>query len=123
VLSVPIGSRILPPVPVKSLEDNLIVAVTTEGYMLVIKAADLPLMSRGKGNKIINIPSAKLKKREEYLAVLASVRMGDTLTVHAGNKYKTMKFGEVDEFTGERGRRGRKLPRGYQRVPNIEVQV
>jgi topoisomerase-4 subunit A len=32
-----------------------------------------------------------------------------------------MKADEVDEFAGERGRRGRKLPRGYQKVDGIEV--
>jgi topoisomerase-4 subunit A len=122
VLSVPRGSRILPPVPVRNLEDSLIAAVTTDGYMLVIAAADLPLMSRGKGNKIINIPSVKLKSREEYLSVLGCIQMGGVLTIRAGKKHKNMNFNEIDEFIGERGRRGRKLPRGYQNVSAIEVQ-
>ena len=98
VLSVPSGSRILPPVPVGSLEDNLIVAVTTDGYMLVITAADLPLMSRGKGNKIINIPSARLKSREEFLAVVACVQGGEQLIVHAGKQHKTIKPDETQRI-------------------------
>jgi topoisomerase-4 subunit A len=121
VLSVPAGCGVLPPVPVRSLEDDWIVAVTTEGYMLVIPLSDLPQMVRGKGNKIINVPSAKLKARDEYVAIMVLVQDGEKLTVHAGRKHKTMKADEVDEFAGERGRRGRKLARGYQKVDRLEV--
>jgi topoisomerase-4 subunit A len=120
-LSVPGGACVLPPVAVRSLKDDRIVAATTEGYMLVIPLAELPQMARGKGNKIINIPSARLKNREEYVAAMACIQGGEKLTVHAGRKYKTMKSEEVDEFAGERGRRGHKLPRGFQKVERIEV--
>ncbi len=120
-LSVPKGAGVLPPVPVRSLADDWIIAVTTEGYMLVIPLEELPQMSRGKGNKIINVPSAKLKSREEFVAAIDCVQDGEKLTVYAGRKHKTMKADEVDEFAGERGRRGRKLPRGYQKVDRIEV--
>ena len=121
-LSVPGGAEVLPPVPVRSLEDDWIVAVSTEGYMLVIPLAELPQMTRGKGNKIINIPSARLKAREEYVAAVRCIQDGEKLTVFAGKKHKTMKAAEVDEFEGERGRRGRKLPRGYQKVDRIRVE-
>jgi topoisomerase-4 subunit A len=121
VLSVPKGCNVLPPVPVRSLEDDWIIAVTTEGYMLVIPLSDLPQMARGKGNKIINIPSARLKNREEYVTALECIQDGEKLIVHAGKKHKTMKADEVDEFAGERGRRGRKLARGYRKVDRLEV--
>jgi topoisomerase-4 subunit A len=120
-LSVPAGAHVLPPVAVRNPKDDWIVAVTTEGYMLVLPLTELPQMARGKGNKIINIPSARLKSREEYVAAMACIQDGEKLTVHAGKKYKTMKPDEVDEFAGERGRRGHKLPRGYQKVERIEV--
>ena len=112
----------MPPVAVRSLEDDWIVAATTEGYMLVIPLAELPQMVRGKGNKIINIPSAKFKAREEYVQAIGLIEEGEKLVVHAGKKYKTMKTDEVMEHAGERGRRGNKLPRGYQNVDRIEVQ-
>ena len=120
-LSVPKGAGVLPPVPVRSVSEDWIVAVTTEGYMLVIPLDEVPQMSRGKGNKIINVPSAKLKSREEFVAAIDCIQDGEKLTVFAGRKHKTMKADEVDEFAGERGRRGRKLPRGYQKVDRIEV--
>ena len=122
-LSVPKGASVLAPVPVRSLQDDWIVAVSSEGYMLVIPLSELPQMSRGKGIKIINIPSAKLKSREEFVAAIDCIQDGEKLTVFAGKKYKTMKAVEVDEFEGERGRRGRKLPRGYQKVDRIRVEI
>jgi len=122
-LSVPAGARVLPPVAIRSLADDRIVAVTTEGYMLVIPLAELPQMARGKGNKIINIPSSRLKSREEYVAAMQCIQGGEKLTVHAGKKFKTMKPEELAEFAGERGRRGHKLARGYQKVERIEVLV
>jgi topoisomerase-4 subunit A len=122
-LSVPRGASVLAPVPVRSLQDDWIVAVSSEGYMLVIPLSELPQMSRGKGIKIINIPSAKLKSREEFVAAIDCIQDGEKLTVFAGKKHKTMKAVEVDEFEGERGRRGRKLPRGYQKVERIRVEI
>ena len=121
-LSVPKGATVLAPVPVRSLQDDWIVAASSEGYMLVIPLAELPQMSRGKGIKIINIPSAKLKSREEFVAAIDCIQDGEKLTVFAGKKHKTMKAVEVDEFAGERGRRGRKLPRGYQKVDSLQVE-
>jgi topoisomerase-4 subunit A len=121
VLSVPDGARVLPPVPLRSLEESLIIAVTSDGYMLAIPAADLPRMSRGKGNRIIKIPSAKLKAREEYLTGVVCIQAGDVLTLQAGKKLRKMNFSDIGEFVGERGRRGRKLPRGYQKVSAMEA--
>jgi len=120
-LSVPKGASVLPPVLVRSLEDDWIVAISTGGHMLVIPLADVPQMSRGKGNRIINIPAAKLKTRDEYVKAIDCLQDGEKLTIYVGKKHKTMKADEVDEFAGERGRRGRKLPRGYQKVDRIEV--
>ncbi len=120
-LSVPKGASVLPPVAVRSLDDDWVVAATTEGYMLVIPLSEVPQLPRGKGNKIINIPSAKLKSREDYVAAIDCIQDGEKLVVHAGRKYKTMSAAEVDEFAGERGRRGHKLPRGYQKVERLEV--
>ncbi|HSG12060.1 MAG TPA: DNA topoisomerase IV subunit A, partial [Gammaproteobacteria bacterium] len=102
-LSVPKGCGVLPPVRVRSLKDDWIVAVTSEGYTLVIALEEVPQMSRGKGNKIINVPSARLKTREEYVVAIDCIQDGEKLTVYAGKKHKTMKADEVDEFAGERG--------------------
>ena len=122
LLSVPPGAQVLPPARVQDPAGDRIAAITRDGHLLVTALADIPQMARGKGNKIIGIPSARLKTREEYLVALCCVPEGASLTVHAGKKFKTMKAAELDEYQGERGKRGLKLPRGYQNVERVELE-
>ena len=117
------GAKVLPPVKVRSIEDDFIVAISSEGHMLVTELSELPRMSKGKGNKIINVPSARLKTGEESVCAIELIQDGEKLTVYAGKKHKTMSGGEVDEHYAERGKRGLKLPRGYQKVDKVEVHI
>jgi len=121
VLSVPAGASALTPVRLRSLEHDQVVVVTSEGYMLVTPVSALPRMARGKGNKLIAIPPARLRGGEERVVGLALLQQGERVTIHAGRKHKTLKPGELEGFVGERGRRGYRLPRGYQRVDGLEI--
>ena len=89
--------------------------------MLVFPLADLPEMSRGKGNKLIGIPSARSASREEFVAGLCVLAEGDMLQVTSGGHYRNFKWSELEHFRGDRGRRGSKLPKGYQRVTRLTV--
>lgn len=120
-LTLPKGGEVIQPAAIGEIEGAHAVAVTNEGRMLLFPLSELPLMSRGKGNKIIGIPSARLQAREEYMVGLQVIREGETLRVHAGKRYVNMKFSELDHYRGERGRRGHKLPRGFQKVDKVEV--
>ncbi|RMG58321.1 MAG: DNA topoisomerase IV subunit A [Gammaproteobacteria bacterium] len=122
LLTVPQGARVLAPQPVADVAQDFIAAATSAGHLLVLPAAELPQMSRGKGNRIVGIPGPKLKAREEWLAALAVPGPRDRLVVHAGRRHKTMRPEEWQEYLGDRGKRGRKLPRGYQKVDRLEVE-
>ncbi len=121
VLTLPKGAEVLPPASITEGEEPLVVVATNEGRMLVFPLADLPEMARGKGNKLIGIPSARSAAREEVVAGLCVVTEGDTLKVTSGGHYRNFKWSELEHFRGERGRRGSKLPKGYQRVMRLEV--
>jgi len=112
----------LPPVKVGNVESDQIVAISSAGHMLVTPVEQLPQMARGKGNKIINIPSKLLKASEESVAAITVVPEGGKLVVHSGKKYKTMKQSELDGYFGERGRRGLKLSQGYRVVDRLVVE-
>jgi topoisomerase-4 subunit A len=116
LLNLPKGARVLPASLVHDVATDRIAAVTTEGRMLVIPLKELPEMAKGKGNKIIGIPSAKVALREEYVVAMAVVPEGESLTVLSGKRHLTLKARDLDHYAGERGRRGAKLPRGFQRV-------
>ncbi|MDH5393411.1 MAG: DNA topoisomerase IV subunit A [Gammaproteobacteria bacterium] len=121
VLKPATGAQVLPPVAVRNIDEDWIVAVSSEGYMLVTPLVELPKMARGKGNKIINIPSAKLKDGSEHVVAIDLLQDGEKMTLDTGMKTKTLSAAEVDEFAGERGKRGLKLPRLYQKLKSIEV--
>ncbi len=122
LLSVPAGAQVLPPSRIQDLDSERVAAITRDGHLLVTELAGVPQMARGKGNRIIGVPSAKLKAREDYVVAMQCVPAAASLTVHAGRKFKTMKPSELDEYLGEQGKRGSKLPRGYQSVDRVEVE-
>jgi len=122
MLSLAKGCEALPPVYVDNYETDLLAAVTTEGHMLVIPAAALPELAKGKGNKIIQIPPARIKSREETVKLIAIIPQGATIKIHAGKRYVRLTPSNISDFMGERGRRGRKLPRGFRNAYRIEVE-
>ena len=115
MLSVPKGAQSLPPVRVRDLEEDWIISVGSAGNMLVIPLNEIPVLPKGKGNKIINIPSKKVVSGEESLRAIALVQDGETITIFAGKRTKKMKGDEIDTFVGERGQRGLKLSQGYRK--------
>ncbi|MBF8270095.1 MAG: DNA topoisomerase IV subunit A [Gammaproteobacteria bacterium] len=121
VLNVPKGARVLPPAPVTDPGQGYIAAVTSSGRLLLTDSKEFPLLARGKGLKIIQIPPAKLKAREEYVIGIAALTQGESLLVHAGKRPLTLKPEILNNFCGERGRRGLVLPRGFRQVTWIET--
>ena len=116
------GALPLSPMTVGDLEKDLLVAVSNEGRMLVFPVVDLPSLAKGKGNKIIQIPPARAKTGEEVLSRLMLLPAGGDLVVHSGKRYLTLSPGNLVDYRGERGRRGRKLPRGFQNVDRLEIK-
>jgi topoisomerase-4 subunit A len=121
LLTLPPGARPMMPLAVSDPETESVVAVTNEGRMLIFALKDLPELVRGKGNKIIQIPKERGRSREEYLAHLFLLPADSDLVVHAGKRHVTLKGATLQDFVGIRGRRGRKLPRGFRNVKRLEV--
>ena len=120
MLNLSTGSAVLSPAVVANPETDRIVAVTSAGNMLAIPAADLPELDKGKGNKIIEIPKAKLST-ERVVAVVA-VGPGNTLLVRSGQRTMNLSFKDLETYLGTRATRGNLLPRGWQKVEGLEVQ-
>ncbi|MEH6568059.1 MAG: DNA topoisomerase IV subunit A [Halioglobus sp.] len=121
-LSLPKGGRVMQPSPISTVEGAWVAAVSNEGRMLIFPLADLPQMARGKGNKIIGIPTARVQSREEFMVAVQVVTEKDVLVVKAGKRHHKLKFADLEHYRGERGRRGNKLPRGFQKVDSMELE-
>jgi topoisomerase-4 subunit A len=121
ILTVPAGAAVVVPAPVYNRDDNLLVAASSNGHLLAYPVADLPELVRGKGNKIMNIPKEKLQAGAEKMVAVACLSTDDTLKVMAGRRHLSLSWKDIEHYRGERGRRGRKLPRGFQNVSGLEV--
>jgi topoisomerase-4 subunit A len=122
-LTLPKGGRVLKPLMVKDATTDLLAAISSEGRLLVFPVSELPELARGKGNKIMNIPSARVQAREEYVVALEVISVGEQLVVFSGKRHLTLKITDLDHYMGERGRRGNKLPRGFQKVDGAEIKA
>ncbi|BDM20712.1 DNA topoisomerase IV subunit A [Pseudomonas sp. NPDC089428] len=123
LLSLPNGAKVMTPRPVADREQDWLAAVTTEGRLLVFKVSDLPQLGKGKGNKIIGVPGDRVASREEFVTDLAVIAEGATLVLQAGKRTLSLKPDDLEHYKGERGRRGSKLPRGFQRVDGLQVEL
>ena len=120
LLTLPKNAEVMPPVHITD-ESQMLVSISNEGRMLVFPLADLPKLGRGKGNKIINISAARAAEGLEIMTQLTLLGNEDSLVLHAGRRHVTLKPADLEHYRGERGRRGNKLPRGFQKVDRVEV--
>jgi len=122
VLKVPKGGKVLAPAPITDMKESEVVSISNEGRMLMFKLKDLPELAKGKGNKIINIPSARVAERIEFVVAIAVMTANQRLFIYSGKRHISLGMQDLEHYRGERGRRGNKLPRGFQKVDKVEVQ-
>ena len=120
MLNLTSGSKVLTPAVVANPDTDRIVAVTSSGNLLAIPASELPELDKGKGNKIIEIPKAKLAT-ERVVAVVA-VGPGNTLLVRSGQRTMNLSYKDLEAYLGSRASRGHLLPRGWQKVEGLSVE-
>ncbi|MCK9021043.1 DNA topoisomerase IV subunit A [Haemophilus influenzae] len=120
LISLPENAKVLKP---KTLINStaLVVAITSAGRMLIFPAQDLPVLSKGKGNKMITIPAANAKDRSELLTKLLLISDQASLEFYSGKRKIVLKPEDLQKFRAERGRKGSTLPRGLH--TNLEIMV
>lgn len=122
VLNLEDKARVLTPALVADSARDRIVVVTNAGHILMFSVADLPELDKGgKGNKLIEIPKAKLADGERVAGIAVVAEGKGEVTLHAGQRKLTLKWNDLVEYGGARAARGGLLPRGLQRVDRIET--
>jgi topoisomerase-4 subunit A len=116
------GAQALPPALVGEGAGQHVAVVTDQGHLLVFPIAELPELARGKGNKLINIPAAAAKDGSEQVVGVVCVGEADELLVMAGQRHLRLRWRDLENYLGERGRRGRLLPRGFQKVDSLAIE-
>ncbi len=120
IFNIPKGASLLPPLFINS-KDTRVAVASGDGRLLVFPADDIPEMNKGKGVRLINIPQAKFTSGQEWMQAVVIVPNEQGLTLHAGRRHLTLKATDLEHYQGSRGKRGHKLPRGLQKVSEMEV--
>jgi topoisomerase-4 subunit A len=122
ILNVDGNARVLAPAIVADSARDRIVVVTNAGHLLMFSVAELPELDKGgKGNKLIEIPKAKLADGERVAGIAVVAEGKGEVTLYAGQRKLILKWNDLVEYGGNRATRGSLLPRGLQRVERIET--
>jgi len=115
-------AHVLAPAYVNDPARDRIAVATNLGHFLMFSVAELPeLDNGGKGNKLIEIPKAKLGEGERVAGIAVVSEGSGEVTVYAGQRKLILKWADLVEYNGNRAQRGGSLPRGFQRVERIET--
>ena len=121
VISLTENAQVLAPQYIEANEDISLVAMSNVGRMLVFPITELPTLSKGKGNKIINISAAAAKAGTELLTRLLLIKPTNSLVFISGKRKITLKPSDIDNYRGERARKGSQLVRGLSTNATVEI--
>jgi topoisomerase IV subunit A len=122
ILNMPTGAKALIPRMLTDLETEYIAVATNDGRLLIFPIACLPVLARGKGNKMINIPKAAMSNHEEYVIDIAILCEASNLKLTSGKKHLLLRRSDLSHYQGERGRRGNKLPKALRNLDGMLVE-
>ena len=115
-------AMVMTPEPVHSPDSDSIAAITTAGRLILFPVKEMPILEKGKGNKIIGIPGNQLEHQGgERIKFLKIIPCNAGIIIYSGKHYLNLTHKNQERYRSKRGYRGKKLPRGYQMVRKIEV--
>ncbi|MFC3394141.1 DNA topoisomerase IV subunit A [Brenneria rubrifaciens] len=121
IITLPDNAKALTPIEING-DDNLLMAITAAGRMLLFPVSDLPQLSKGKGNKIVSISAADFASGKDRLSWLLPLPPQASVTLYFGKRKLVLRANELQKYQSERGRKGTLL-RGLQRIDRIDVDA
>lgn len=118
LLSLPEKAIVVKPAPI-SQESDLLAVATLQGRLLIFPVSDLPELAKGKGNKIIQIPTKDITTDKDKVVALTALSPSGQLIITAGKRQLTLKANDIAHYSGNRANRGLYLPKGFQRVDSL----
>ncbi len=111
------GAKLMLPLPLQNMHSEYLAVVNSAGYLLIFPLRELPELPKGKGVKLLNL------KAEESLIAAAIVPPTATLVIHGGKRQMSLKPENWSYYQGERAQRGHLLPKGWQKVEALSVEI
>ncbi|PCJ30479.1 MAG: DNA topoisomerase IV subunit A [Gammaproteobacteria bacterium] len=121
LFNLPAGAEILPPIWLENSDTDQLAVTAGDGRLLIFPISEVPNLNKGKGVRLINIPQARFISQQEWLHSVTVIPQGRSLTLFAGKRHLTLKPTDLVHYSGDRGKRGNKLPRGLQKVTHVEI--
>ncbi|WP_168419442.1 DNA topoisomerase IV subunit A [Acinetobacter towneri] len=90
--------------------------LSSAGRLLVIELSELPILNKGKGNKLI-----QLEEKDQLLSMLP-LNLDEAIQVFAGQQQLKLKGEDLLKYVAKRGTKGQLLPRGYQKANKLLIQ-
>jgi topoisomerase-4 subunit A len=108
---------------VDDIESDFLAVVTNRARLLIFPVSELPQLSKGKGNKLIQIKKEDFQAREEFLIGICTIKSSQKLRVEYGNgkKHKNYSFEDLVNFTSHRARKGLSIPGVHGKALGIDV--
>ena len=113
-LSLADGAEMMP-LDVISGHSHLAVLSST-GRLLLIELSELPMLNKGKGNKLIQLDTS------ERILSMTSLNLNETIQVVAGQQQLKLKGDDLQKYVAKRATKGQLLPRGYQKANKLFIQ-
>ncbi|NLK84938.1 MAG: DNA topoisomerase IV subunit A [Aeromonadales bacterium] len=114
-------ANVLQPLEIENAETDNIAVASKMGKLLIYKLKELPALSQGKGNKLMNINGAKLAIGADGIAAMAVIPENCSMVIHCGKRVINLSAKEIAERLSSRSKAGDALPRGFQKVDYLEV--
>lgn len=103
---------------VSDAQSDSFAVATSEGYLVIISARDIPQLQRGKGVRLVGIPARSIQSGERVVAA-TTLPAGKTLRIGSGKRDKVLASAGLEDYLVARGRRGTKLSRGFRSVTKL----
>ncbi|QFS16222.1 DNA topoisomerase IV subunit A [Acinetobacter indicus] len=90
--------------------------LSSAGRLLIVDLAELPVLNKGKGNKLIQL------EPKDQIVSMTMLNLGEIIQVFAGQQQLKLKGDDLQKYIGKRGTKGQLLPRGYQKANKLLIQ-
>lgn len=102
--------------PITPLHENTLLAVVSSGgQMLIFERDELPILAKGKGNKLMNL------KEGETVVAVGALSKDDALIIHTNKRKLTLNPSDWTHYLGKRTGRGALLPKGFMSVSSLSA--
>ena len=108
---------------VDDIDSDFLAVVTNRARLLIFPVSELPQLSKGKGNKLIQVKSDDFIARQEFVIGICAIKSHQKLRVEYGNgkKHKTYSFEDLINFSSHRARKGLTIPGVHGKALGIDA--